>query len=123
MPFIIEKRCMECGTSYIGRPDKKFCSDQCRSTFNNRLKRDEVNCIRNINNTLRRNRRILKDLNPSGKVRVPTGLLRDKGFDFRHFTGMRKNSNGRQYYYCYDHGYTKISAGSYLLVMRKEFNV
>jgi hypothetical protein len=110
---------MECGTPYIGRPDKKFCTDQCRTTFNNRLNRDEVNCIRNINNTLRRNRRILQELNPSGRATVTAAILRDRGFDFHHFTSIRRTRNGLNYCYCYDHGYARVGNDSYMLVIRR----
>jgi hypothetical protein len=121
MSFIIEKRCLECGTPFRGRPDKKFCTDQCRTTFHNRLNREEVNLIRNINYALRKNRRILADLNASGKSRVRTETLQEKGFDFDHFTSVYKGHNGQQHFYCYDQGYTRIGPEWYLLVTRKAF--
>ena len=65
-----KRKCIECGDSFHGRADKKFCSDQCRSAYNNRLNSDATNFVRNINNTLRKNRRILEELNPSGKTKV-----------------------------------------------------
>jgi hypothetical protein len=123
MSFITDKHCMECGTPYRGRPDKKFCTDQCRTTYNNRLNRDEVNCIRNVNNTLRRNRRILLSLNPTGKIRVRAETLRSQGFDFNHFTSLYRTRDGRQYFYCYDQGYTPVDRDWYLLVIRQEFMV
>ncbi|MBC7863150.1 MAG: DUF2116 family Zn-ribbon domain-containing protein, partial [Bacteroidia bacterium] len=42
------KKCPECGESYLGRVDKKFCSDQCRNTYNNRHNADGTNQVRNI---------------------------------------------------------------------------
>jgi hypothetical protein len=64
-----EKGCEECGRSIMGRIDKRFCSDQCRNTFNNRLNGHATNYIRNVNRALRMNRRILIGLNPEGKPR------------------------------------------------------
>ena len=62
--------CKECGQKLSGRRDQKFCSDYCRNTFNNRLNEDSTNYMRRINNILRRNRRILLAMNPSGKRTV-----------------------------------------------------
>jgi predicted nucleic acid-binding Zn ribbon protein len=74
--------CLECGESLIGRSDKKFCSDQCRNTYNNRLRKDLNNTMRNINNILRKNRRILNKYNPHGMSKFQKKLLLDAGFDF-----------------------------------------
>ncbi|HET9053883.1 MAG TPA: hypothetical protein VFM90_06915, partial [Cyclobacteriaceae bacterium] len=64
MAKTVEKICQECGEKIIGRVDKKFCSDTCRISFNNKLNSDGTNYVRNVNNTLRKNRRILTELNP-----------------------------------------------------------
>ena len=85
---IEEKVCLECGTKIIGRADKKFCSDQCRVAYNNRLNSNETNFMRNVNNVLRKNRRILIDLNTTGKSRVSREKLHEKGFDFGLFTSV-----------------------------------
>ena len=63
----MEKTCPECGTKIIGREDKKFCCDGCRNTYNNRNNKDAINLIRNTNNALRKNWRILEELNPDQK--------------------------------------------------------
>ena len=119
MLFNSDKPCMECGTPCKGRRDKKFCSDQCRATFNNRLNSDEVNFIRNINYALRKNRRILRTLNPLGKCRVTCEKLRSRGFDFQHFTSMYHARDGSRYFYCYDQGYKVIDNDNCLLVAKK----
>src|ERR1043165_6547370 len=99
-----EKKCLECGGKISGRSDKKFCSDQCRISFNNRLNSDETNLVRNINNALRKNRRILVELNPSGKTIVTREKLSEKGFDFHYFTSIYITKEGAIYYYCYEQG-------------------
>jgi hypothetical protein len=116
-----EKVCAECGELLKGRQDKKFCSDQCRSAYNNRLNSDATNYIRNVNNILRRNRRILAELNPGGKSRVPQDKLRSRGFDFTYFTSTYQTKDGSLYYYCYDQGYLPIENGYYLLVIKKDY--
>lgn len=116
-----EKKCIECGMLLLGRVDKKFCSDQCRSTHNNRLNSDASSYVRNVNNALRRNRRILDSLNPGGKIKVSASRLKEKGFDFRYHTTTYKTKDGVVYYYCYEQGYLPIEKNYFLLVLRQDF--
>ena len=117
MPSQTERSCPECGAAFRGRIDKKFCSDVCRVAFNNRLNSAQTNYVRNVNNILRKNRRILMSMNPTGKNRVPHDKLKARGFDF----SMYKTRDGAQYFYCYDQGYLPIERDWYLLVVKKEF--
>lgn len=117
----LEKNCIECGTAFKGRIDKRFCSDQCRSTHNNRRNSNENSCVRNINNILRRNRRILMELNPNGKNKVPFDRLKSRGFNFHYYTSTYTTRDGAQYYYCYEQGYLAIDGDYFLLVVKKEF--
>lgn len=121
MPSQSERRCLECGAPFKGRVDKKFCSDTCRVAFNNRLNSDDTSYVRNINNILRKNRRILISMNPTGKNKVSYDKLKARGFDFNHFTSTYKTREGSQYFYCYEHGYLPIEQDWYLLVIKKEF--
>jgi hypothetical protein len=121
MPSLDEKLCLECGEPFKGRIDKKFCSDLCRVSFNNRINSEDVRYVRSINNILRKNRRILISLNPTGKNKVTQDKLKAKGFDFQHFTSQYKTRDGAVYYYCYEHGYLPLENDFYLLVIKKEF--
>ena len=56
------KTCLECNEKIIGREDKKFCSDGCRNAYNNKINKDSTNFMRNINNKLRKNYRILSEI-------------------------------------------------------------
>jgi hypothetical protein len=116
-----EKKCLECGDPIKGRVDKKFCSDQCRNTYNNRQNSDEVNYVRNINFILRKNRRILALLNPNGKARVSKQQLTDKGFNFSYFTNIYITKTGNQYIFCYDYGYIHTENDYYTLVEKKDY--
>lgn len=116
-----ERRCAACGQVICGRVDKRFCSDQCRTSAYNRLNSDATNYIRNVNNALRKNRRILKELNPDGKVKVRRDRLLAKGFNFAYYTSAYLTKEGAQYFYCYDQGYLPMDNGYYLLVVKKEF--
>lgn len=117
---IEQKVCLECGSKIIGRADKKFCSDQCRVAYNNRLNSNETNFMRNVNNVLRKNRRILIDLNTTGKSRVSREKLHEKGFDFSLFTSTYITKEGSVYHYCYEQGYLQVDKNWYLLVVKKE---
>jgi hypothetical protein len=116
----MNKNCLDCGEVIKGRSDKKFCSDQCRNSYNNRLNSDSNNLVRNINNILRRNRRILEELNPQEKTKVHRDKLLDKGFNFNHLTSISTTRNGNTYYFCYEQGYLPLDNDFYLLVVRKE---
>lgn len=115
------RNCPECGETILGRADKKFCSDQCRNTFNNRDKQDANNYIRNVNNILRKNRRILANLNPNGKSKASRNKLVEKGFNFDYFTNSYTTKTGKTYYYCYEFGYLPIEDDYYFLVMKQDY--
>lgn len=110
------RTCQECGAPVHGRSDKRFCSDQCRSTHNNRRNGEPNKFVRQVNNVLRKNRRILDSLNPGGTVKVSAARLKDKGFDFRYFTSTGHVREGGTCYYCYDQGYVPLGKNYYLLV-------
>ncbi len=115
-----ENVCLECGGKIIGRADKKFCSDQCRVSYNNKLNRDETAYMNNVTNILRKNRRILVDLNPTGKAKVNRDKLNEKGFDFTYFTSEYRTKEGAVYHFCYEQGYLAMDKNWYLLVVKKE---
>ena len=100
--------CLECQEPIKGRIDKKFCSDYCRNTYNNSVAKDSKNLIRNINNRLKRNYKILSELNVSGKTKSSRAKLYDKGFDFQLFTSIYQTKTGNTYFYVYDEGYLAL---------------
>ncbi len=115
------KQCIECGEEFIGRVDAKFCSSQCRTTYHNKAKAATSNYMRNVNNALAKNRKILEELNPEGKAKIHKDKLSKKGFDFEYFTNLYITKSGSTYFYCYEHGYLPLEGDYYLLVTRKEY--
>ena len=113
-----ERKCPECDRPIYGRVDKKFCSDACRNSYNNRVNSDTTNFVRNVNNTLRKNRRILLELNPDGETKSHRDKLLKKGFDFDFHTSAHTTVAGQTYYFCYDQGYLKLADGNLLLVVK-----
>ena len=111
----------DCGKPIQGRPDKKFCDDACRNTFNNQQNAVSTNFIRNVNHALKRNRNILSELLPEGEKMAKT--TRDKlnleGFNFRYFTHIFQNQKGNVYHYCYDFGYLALENDWFLIVRGK----
>ncbi len=112
------KLCPECGDKIVGRVDQKFCSDGCRNAYNNKMNKDGKNLIRNINNRLRKNWRILEALNPDPKTKTTKTKLIEKGFDFNYFTSIYTTKAGKVYYFVYDQGYLPIDNDFYALVKR-----
>ncbi len=116
----MSSQCPECGDMIKGRSDKKFCSDQCRNAYNNRLNRDRDNYMRKVNNTLRKNRRILEKLNPHGKAKTTKKVLLDQGFDFNYFTNFYKTKQGKVYYFCYEQGLLPLEKNEFALVVKRD---
>ncbi len=114
-----DKLCLECGEKVLGRSDKKFCNDYCRNAYNNKLDVGNKNLVRNINNALKKNYKILTFLNPSGKTKISKRVLETKGFYFEYFTSIYKTQAGKVYYYCYDQGYLLLENEQVLLVQQK----
>jgi endogenous inhibitor of DNA gyrase (YacG/DUF329 family) len=115
-----ERKCLECGSVVHGRADKKFCSDACRVAYHNRLSTEEYRYIRAVNNILRKNRRILQQMNRGGARRIKYESLRALGFDFNHFTSTYRRRNGSRYFYCYEQGYLPIDKHWCLLVVKPD---
>lgn len=113
-----KKECLECGEVLKGRIDKKFCTDYCRNAYNNKVNKDSKNLIRNINNRLRKNFKILTELNVSGKTKVSRTRLYDKGFDFQFFTSIYKTKTGNTYKYIYNQGYLALENEMFLLIRK-----
>ena len=101
----MERKCLDCGDVLHGRSDKKFCSDQCRNNYNNKLNRDSNNYVRNVHGLLRKNRRILSDLLNEGKDIVHKDALYALGYNFSFFTHIIESTDGKQYQYCFEYGF------------------
>jgi hypothetical protein len=111
--------CLECGEKIIGRSDKKFCNDACRNAYNNKQNKDSSNLMRNINNKLRKNYRILVEINVEGKTKVTKSKLDSLGFDFEYLTNLKVYKNGSEYKFVYDYGY-KLLDDDFILIVKNQ---
>jgi predicted nucleic acid-binding Zn ribbon protein len=102
------KTCLSCGKPVKGRSDKKFCDDYC--------------LIRNVNNALGKNRRILESFLPEGDAtaKASRDKLLEKGFQFKYHTHLYTTKTNKVYYYCYEYGYLPLEHNWYLIVKRAE---
>lgn len=114
--------CLLCSKAIKGRSDKKFCDDYCRAAYNNELKAPANNLVRNINNALGKNRRILQSyLNVEKEIcKTTKDKLLEKGFQFKYITHTYLNKKGDRYFFCYDLGYLPLDNDWFLLVRRSE---
>jgi hypothetical protein len=115
---IMNKTCLECSEKIVGREDKKFCSDGCRNSYNNKINKDSTNFMRNVNNKLRKNYRILTALNVDGKSKTTRAKLLSKGFDFEFFTNILHTKTGNTYHFLYDQGYLALDNDYFMLVKK-----
>lgn len=117
MNFLALKRfCHECGHVLNGRRDQKYCSDQCRNTYNNRHYSDLLHKNRKINRILHANKLILLELAQHKRKKHPIRIFQEKGFQFEFHTHTRISKAGQTIFYCYDYGYLRIHEDCYLII-------
>jgi hypothetical protein len=117
----MKRICPICNSEFNGRVDKKFCCDQCRNTYNNRLNQDSNNFSRQINRILKTNRRILFDFYDANTRKTSKEKLLSAGFNFDYMTNIYKTKTGKIYYFCYDLGYISNDDIYFSIVERKEY--
>jgi hypothetical protein len=74
--------------------------------------------MRNVNNKLRKNYRILCALNSEGKSKTSRAKLLSKGFDFEFVTNILNTKTGNTYYFIYDQGYMSLENDYFMLVKK-----
>ncbi|MEQ9188268.1 MAG: hypothetical protein RLP15_11080 [Cryomorphaceae bacterium] len=115
-----KRKCLECDEALFGRADKKFCCDHCRNAYNNRNNSDTSKLVRNINYALRKNRRILAELNESKMTKLGRSRLIMHGFSFQYFTHTYETQSGTVYFFCYEMGYLPLDEEAVLIVRQDQ---
>jgi hypothetical protein len=103
----VEKICPSCNEKFIGRSDKKFCSDKCRSRYHYYLLGKGLKKIRQINSILRRNWLILQHIPHDEKRLIAREIMEAQGFNFNFVTSINKTPDG-EFRFCYDEGYQVV---------------
>jgi len=103
--------------------DKRFCSDACRNQYHYQANNAPINYVRNVVNALKRNRRVLSELNtgPEGKTRVHRDKLIERGFNFMYHTNVHRTKAGNTYVFCFEQGYLDLGENWFMLVRRDEY--
>ena len=118
---VASRKCLSCDKILNGRADKKFCNDYCRNAYNNQLKSANSPVVRNINNALIKNRRILDAMLGEEKmVKQPKEKFLSLGFNFKYYTHNYTNQKGNVYVFCYEFGYLPLEHDWFLIVKRKD---
>lgn len=112
------KNCLTCGNELHGRSDKKFCDDQCRTTYNNRFKTESLQ-VKAINAALRKNRKILESFllpyKDKTTVNVSLNKLNGTGFNYTYNTHTLNTRSGN-YVFCYEYGYRMLDDAFVMIV-------
>jgi hypothetical protein len=111
--------CLNCNKPIkSGRSDKKFCDSRCKDEYYNTIKTNEHKEIKEIDQVLKRNRRILKALfNPKKERLVTREILLKAGFQFdyhTHFIVTKIKAN--EFVFCYDYGYREVEKDKFKLI-------
>ena len=85
------RHCLECGNEIgYGRPDRKFCSPNCKNRYNNRKVRNYRNMKLRVQNALDKNHEILRQLVRLGVGSVSLSELSVLGFNLSYSTSHTK---------------------------------
>jgi hypothetical protein len=116
------KNCLTCDKPLKGRADKKFCDARCRKIYNSQMKSINNNDIRNITDTLSKNRSILESLLPATQqtVKANKEKLQRLGFNFKYVSHTSPGKTGKTYLYCDDYGYLALNEDEVLIVREKK---
>jgi predicted nucleic acid-binding Zn ribbon protein len=109
------RQCLECGERIQGRMDKRFCTDQCRSSHHNKQRRTSLEVCSQINYRLRKNHKILSKLVRKAPVSVTRDTLLSQGFHFEYITQAVVGEGGLGCWMVYDYGYRSVDDQVYEL--------
>ena len=96
--------CLTCGALLVGRCDKRFCDDGCRSGYHNQKHQQQNRDVSRVNRILQKNRKILADYYALGKMIIPKQTLQTQGFIFGYCTFSEMVKGEGHVRYCYEYG-------------------
>ncbi len=99
-----KRSCLWCCAPLQGRIDKKFCSDCCRSCFNQSQNRYSEQPFRDILRILKNNRRLLARF--QNQPGLTLERLEGAGFEPAYFTHVAVGPGQMPYSCCFEFGFT-----------------
>ena len=117
----MDRQCQHCGQSFLGRSDKKYCSNQCRSAWHQSQQLQQEQSVQQIIKRLSRNRQLIKRLLSEGYSKVGRAYLLELDFSFHYYTHQYKTKGGNTYYFCFDAGYRLLPENKVLLVLWQDY--
>lgn len=114
--------CLECGRTFYGRTDKKFCSKQCKNKFHNDEYSENCKLRNKVFDSLSINHDILLRLIRKGIESMPLEELEQLGFNARYVTSHRKGMYGHDEYACFNVRYYRTPTRIFKLHLVKEPN-
>ncbi len=104
-----KSKCLECGDVIeYGRQDKKFCCDNCRNKFHNRVRRGSRKTKLKILSNLEKNYSILDNLLKINITSMSVMELQHLGFKFDCVTSYQKVRRHNMFL-CFDISFTIIA--------------
>lgn len=111
-------KCLKCSGKLKGRSDKKFCDQYCRNAYHNGIYREDNVLMKGVNQILKRNRRILKQLFQNVEISSKTDLI-GLGYNFDYYTNMYTSRKNQVHYFCYDYGILPLDDGFFALIQNQ----
>ena len=111
--------CIICGGLVIGRPDKVFCSLNCKTKYHYRRKQERLPISYPTDNILHRNWAVLNEayeLAQKRKFFINAVQLQKEGFRPEYYTTSSVNRDGKIYYYVYDYGWMQFSEKELMVI-------
>ena len=114
------KICPQCLAPFLGRTDKKYCSNDCRAQANRQKARVARQPSLITNEILWRNREILRALWQDRPTMVARETLLISGFHAEYHTNLHITSSRNTYFVCYDFGFQPflVSGAKMALVVK-----
>ena len=125
-----ERTCLNCGGPLgPGRKDKKYCSEACKTEYNNNRNEQKKaapeigvsDYIAKVQAILTRNREILDTClkEGNGKTKFEKRDLDGRGFIFKFITSQAPTLDGDLYNFCFEMGYKEVD-NDRVIVIRRE---
>ena len=112
--------CILCGKPIAGRTDKKYCSQNCKNTYNYNRRSSTKSATQTIDAILHKNREILDVImGPKRKkMEIVKSELIKMGFQSAYITGYYTNSRGKLYHYVYDFAWMEFTGDKVMIVKK-----